>query len=486
MNEENNSMQRGLKQRHLSMIAIGGSIGTGLFVASGSTISTSGPGGALLAYALIGILVFFMMTSLGELATYMPVSGSFSTYATRFVDPAFGFALGWNYWFNWAITLAVDISTSSIIMEYWFPHIPGWIFSLVFFALIILLNMASVELFGEAEYWFSMIKVITVICFIGVGLLTVFGILGGHADGLMNFTGGPDGKGPGAFIGGGTALLGAFVIAGFSFQGVEMVGITAGESDNPGKAIPKAIKQVFWRIVLFYLVSIFIIGLLIPATSPNLLGSDASDIAISPFTLVFQRAGLAMAASVMNAVILTSVLSAGNSGLYAGARMLCAMAKEGQAPKFLGKVTKHGVPISAMLLTAAVGGLAFITSIFGNQIYSFLLSASGLTGFIAWIGIAICHLRFRKAYIAQGYALEDLKYQSKFFPFGPIFAILLSVIVIIGQGIPALEQGQWGELLISYMSIPLFVILYVYYKVKYKTTLIPLDEVDLQTDRIED
>lgn len=484
MSDENNEMQRGLKQRHLSMIAIGGSIGTGLFVASGSTISTAGPAGSLVAYGLIGLLVFFMMTSLGELATYMPVSGSFSTYATRFVDPAFGFALGWNYWFNWAITLAVDISTSAIIMEYWFPHIPGWIFSLVFFALIVLLNMASVELFGEAEYWFSMIKVITVICFIGIGLLTVFGILGGHADGLMNFMGGKDGK-SGPFIGGIPALLGAFVVAGFSFQGVEMVGITAGESDNPSKAIPKAIKQVFWRIVLFYMVSIFIIGLIIPATSPNLLGSDASDIAISPFTLVFQRAGLAVAASVMNAVILTSVLSAGNSGLYAGARMLCAMSKEGQAPKALSKVTKHGVPINAMLLTAAVGGLAFITSIFGNKIYSFLLSASGLTGFIAWIGIAICHLRFRKAYVAQGHALQDLKYRSRFFPFGPVFAILLSIIIVIGQGIPAVQHGQWGELLISYMSIPLFVALFVYYKWKHHTHLIPLDEVDLQTDHMD-
>lgn len=484
--EENNEMQRGLKQRHLTMIAIGGSIGTGLFVASGSTISTAGPAGALVAYVLIGVLVYFMMTSLGELATYMPVSGSFSTYATRFVDPAFGFALGWNYWFNWAITLAVDISTSSIIMEYWFPDVPGWIFSAIFFVIIVALNMVSVELFGEAEYWFSMIKVITVICFIGVGLLTVMGILGGHADSLLhpqaigfkNFSHTP-------FIGGGAAMLGAFVIAGFSFQGVEMVGITAGESDNPSKAVPRAVKQVFWRIVLFYLVSIFIIGLIIPATSPNLLGSDASDIAMSPFTLVFQRAGLAVAASVMNAVILTSVLSAGNSGLYAGARMLCAMSKEGQAPKFLGKITKKGVPINAMLLTAAVGGFAFITSIFGNKIYTFLLSASGLTGFIAWIGIAVCHLRFRKAYIAQGHALQDLKYQSKFYPFGPVFAILLSVIVIIGQGVPMVEKGQWGELLISYMSIPLFTILYVYYKVRFKTKVIPLDQVDLETDHIE-
>lgn len=475
MNEDNHSMQRGLKSRHLSMIAIGGSIGTGLFVASGSAISTAGPGGALVSYALIGLLVYFMMTSLGEMATYMPVSGSFSTYATKFVDPAFGFALGWNYWFNWAITLAVDISTSAMIMEYWFPDIPGWMFSIGFLVLIFLLNLASVELFGEAEYWFSMIKVITVICFIGVGLLTIFGILGGHADGFTHFT---TGKAP--FVGGLSTILSVFVIAGFSFQGVEMIGITAGESDNPEKAIPKAIRQVFWRILIFYLLSILIIGLIIPYTSPNLLGSDASDIAISPFTLVFKRAGLAAAASVMNAVILTSVLSAGNSGLYAGARMLCAMAQEGQAPKILGKINRRGIPVNALLLTAAVGCIAFITSILGENIYTFLLGASGLTGFIAWLGVAISHYRFRRAFRVQGYDESELKYKAKWFPWAPIFAILMCIVVIVGQDIPGIIAGNWEELLVTYMSIPLFLVLFIYYKIRYKTKLVPLDEVDLE------
>lgn len=474
MSENDHSMQRGLKTRHLSMIAIGGSIGTGLFVASGSAISTAGPGGALVAYGLIGLLVFFMMTSLGEMATYMPVSGSFSTYATKFVDPAFGFAVGWNYWFNWAITLAVDISTSAIIMEYWFPNVPGWIFSIIFFALIFLMNLASVELFGEAEFWFSMIKVITVICFIGVGLLTVTGILGGHVDGLMNFT-----KGDAPFVGGLPTIISVFVVAGFSFQGVEMIGITAGESANPEKSIPKAIKQVFWRILLFYLVSIFIIGLIIPYTSPNLLGSDATDIAISPFTLVFQRAGLAAAASVMNAVILTSVLSAGNSGLYAGARMLCAMAQSGQAPKAFQKINRRGIPVNALLLTAAVGGLAFITSFMGDKIYNFLLSASGLTGFIAWFGVAVSHYRFRRAFIKQGHDISELKYKSKWFPFGPIFAVIMCIAVIVGQDIPGFINGNWDELLVTYMSLPLFLILFFYYKWKHKTHLIPLDEIDL-------
>lgn len=232
-NNENGDVKRSLKTRHLSMIAIGGSIGTGLFLASGNAIATAGPGGALVAYVAIGLMVFFLMTSLGEMATYMPVSGSFSTYATRFVDPAFGFALGWNYWFNWAITLAVDISTAAIIVQFWFPQTPAWLWSTIFLVLIFGLNALSVRAYGESEYWFSIIKVATVIVFLVIGVLTIFGILGGQFIGFKNFT-----FGEAPFKGGFFAILGTFLIAGFSFQGTELVGIAAGESATPEKKCP--------------------------------------------------------------------------------------------------------------------------------------------------------------------------------------------------------------------------------------------------------
>lgn len=338
--KENNQVKRSLKTRHLSMIALGGSIGTGLFVASGSAISTAGPGGALAAYLGIGIMVYFLMTSLGEMATYLPITGSFAEYSKRFVDPALGFAMGWNYWFNWAITLAVDLSTAALVLKFWFPHVPGWIFSLAALVIIFLINALSVKSFGEAEYWMALIKVITVIVFLIVGLLTIIGILGGHAVFLENFA---YKKAP--FVGGIPTVLSVFVVAGFSFQGTELIGITAGETENPEKSLPKAIKQVFWRILLFYILSIFVIACLIPYTSPNLLGSSASDITISPFTLVFRRAGLASAASVMNAVILTSVLSAANSGMYASTRMLFALGISGDAPKMFSRVNDRGIPV---------------------------------------------------------------------------------------------------------------------------------------------
>ncbi|MHC5253907.1 amino acid permease [Listeria monocytogenes] len=477
--ETHGEIRRDLKTRHLSMIAIGGSIGTGLFLASGNAIHTAGPGGALVAYVAIGIMVYFLMTSLGEMATYMPVSGSFSTYASRFVDPAFGFALGWNYWFNWAITLAVDISTAAIIVQFWLPNTPAWLWSAIFLILIFGLNALSVKAYGESEYWFSIIKVATVIIFLIVGVLTIVGILGGEVIGFSNFT-----AGDAPFKGGFFAILGTFLIAGFSFQGTEMVGIAAGESATPETSVPKAIKQVFWRILLFYIFAIFIIGMIIPYTNPNLLSAEATDVAISPFTLVFEKAGLAFAASVMNAVIMTSVLSAGNSGLYASTRMLWAMARDKKAPKFLGKVNRRGIPMAALIVTTIVGAMTFITTLTenGTVIYTWLLSASGLTGFIAWVGIAISHYRFRKAFIKQGHDLSELKYKAKFFPFGPILALVLCILVIVGQDYAAFLKPEftnpawWQKIGISYIGLPIFLVFWLSFKFTNKTKVIPLED----------
>lgn len=300
-------LRRELKARHLAMIAIGGSIGTGLFVASGATVAQAGPGGALLSYAIIGLMVYFLMTSLGELAAYMPVSGSFATYGAKYVDEGFGFALGWNYWYNWAVTIAVDLVAAQLVMTYWFPDTPGWIWSAIFLAIIFLLNFISVKGFGEAEYWFSLIKVTTVIIFIVVGVLMIFGIMNGAENaGWHNWE-----IGDAPFAGGFSAMIGVAMIVGFSFQGTELIGIAAGESKDPAKNIPKAVRKVFWRILLFYIFAILIISLIIPYTDPNLLRNDVKDISVSPFTLVFENAGLLSAAAVMNAVILTAVLSAG-------------------------------------------------------------------------------------------------------------------------------------------------------------------------------
>lgn len=331
------NLERKLKTRHLSMIAIGGTIGTGLFLASGSTIATAGPGGALAAYLIAGLMVYFIMTSLGEMAAYIPITGSFSTYASRFVDPAFGFAIGWNYWYNNAIIVALELSASALLMKYWLPDVPGIIWSALFLALIFSLNILSVKGYGESEFWFSIIKVATIIIFIIVGLLMIFGIMKGDVGGFENFT-----KDNAPFNGGFLSILSVFMIVGFAFQGTELVGIAAGESENPEKNMPIAIKQIFWRLLLFYVLAIFVIGCLISYKDPQLLGADLDNIAVSPFTLVFEHAGLAFAAALMNTVILTAVLSAGNSAMYAATRVLWVLAKEGKAPAFLKRLIKEG------------------------------------------------------------------------------------------------------------------------------------------------
>ncbi|WP_445497447.1 amino acid permease [Photorhabdus sp. SF281] len=479
-------LRRELKARHMAMIAIGGSIGTGLFVASGATVSQAGPGGALLSYALIGLMVYFLMTSLGELAAYMPVSGSFSTYGSKYVEEGFGFALGWNYWYNWAVTIAVDLVAAQLVMNYWLPDMPGWIWSALFLALIFLLNVISVKGFGEAEYWFSLIKVSTIIVFIAVGLLMISGIMkGAESAGWHNWT-----MGDAPFAGGFSAMIGVAMIVGFSFQGTELIGIAAGESKDPEKNIPRAVRKVFWRILLFYIFAILIISLIIPYTDPNLLRNEVGDISVSPFTLVFENAGLLSAAAVMNAVILTAVLSAGNSGMYASTRMLFTLAKEGKAPKIFGKLSKGGVPRNALYATTVVAALCFLSSMYGNQtVYLWLLNTSGMTGFIAWLGIAISHYRFRRGYIAQGLDLSRLPYRSGFFPVGPIFAFILCLTITLGQNYQAFLQDKidWYGVTATYVGIPLFLLIWFGYKLVKKTHFIKYNEMkfpDIPNKRI--
>lgn len=483
MSSKEHSLQRSLKSRHMSMIAIGGAIGTGLFLAVGGSLSQAGPGGALLAYGVIGIMVYFLMTSLGEMATHCPVSGSFEIYASRYVDPAMGFALGWNYWYNWAITVAAELAATGIVMKYFFPTVPGMVWSAIALALLLGLNILSTKGYGESEFWFVLIKVTAIIVFLVLGILMILGIIGGKAPGFDNWV-----IQDAPFAGGFLAILNIFMIAGFSFQGTEIVGVAAGESENPEKNVPKAIKTVFWRIMIFYIGAIVVMGFILPYTDPNLLaGAAAADadeiatsVAMSPFTLIYARAGLAGAAAIMNAVILTSILSCGNSGLYVASRMLYGLAKEGKAPKLFAHLNSRGVPDYALYITALIGCATFLSSLIGDgTAYIWLVNASGLAGFVTWVGIAIAHFRFRRAWVAQGKDVKDLKYRAKFFPFGPLFAFALCLIVIIGQNFDSLVHLRFGEMLVTYIGLVFVIVLYFVYKFRHKTKVVPLREVDL-------
>ncbi|WP_104090058.1 amino acid permease [Arthrobacter sp. GMC3] len=470
-----NELKRGLSSRHLQMIAIGGAIGTGLFVASGATIAQAGPGGALLAYALVGLMVFLLMQSLGEMSAKIPVAGSFQTYATRFVSPSFGFAIGWNYWFNWAITVAAELVAAGIIMDFWFPGVPGWLWAGAFLVLLTGVNALSAKAFGESEFWLSLIKVVAVVLFLVAGALMIFGILGGNSPGLSNWQNRED-----VFHGGWVSIISVFMIAGFSFQGTELVGVAAGEAKNPRREVPRAIRSVFWRIMIFYIGAIFVIGTLIPFADPSLLASGEADISASPFTLVFERAGIAFAAALMNAVILTAILSAGNSGLYASTRMLYALAHDGKAPKIFGRTNSRGVPMAALLATAAVGLFGFLSAIVGQgAAYSWLLNVSGLSGFIVWAGIALSHYRFRRGFLAQGNRVSELPYRAAFFPIGPLLAFAVLIVVIAGQNYEAVLAGRGVEVFSSYIGIPVFLGLWLVHRHVTKSKVVPLLAMNL-------
>lgn len=481
--QESGSLHRNLKIRHVNLIAIGGAIGTGLFVGTGQSISAAGPGGAVLSYGIIGVAIFFMMGALGEMVTHRPVAGAFETYAGSYVEPALGFTVGWMYWYSCAMTIAVELVASAIIMKYWFPDSPSWLWSTLFLSIILVLNLFSARIFGESEFWFAGIKVITIIVFLIVGVAMIVGIIGGHEVGYSNWT-----RGEAPFVDGAAGTFSVLMAAGFSFIGVESAAVAAGEAENPRKTMPRAINSVFVRIMLFYIGAIAVVSTLVAYTDPNLLSASEDNIAASPFTIVFERAGLALAAALMNAVVLTSVLSAGNSALYVASRLLYSMACAGRAPRVCSRVSAHGVPVWAVLATVAVSMLGFLSSLVGDSVaYTWFYNATGLTGFIVWVGVCLAHLRFRAAWRAQGRTTAELPYRAWLFPAGTWFALIVFVVVILGQGAALVLAGfTWYGLLVAYVGLPITLVLWLGYRLARGSRVIPLQRIDLSASDVQE
>lgn len=487
--QEERVLKRGLKSRHLSMIAIGGSIGTGLFLAMGGTIRDAGPGGAFVAYAIMGIVVYFMMTSLGEMATRLPIPGAFTAYAEKFIDPAWGFTNGYAYWFGSCMTVTAELIAGAIIVKYWFPGTNTSLWAILFLAVLLALNLFSVKGFGEAEYWFAGIKVVVTIIFLIVGVLMIIGIMKGTGShGFENWTLEDPSSGEKApFIGGIGGVIGIFMVAAFSFSNTEIVGLSAAESENPKKDVPKAIKNVFWRLLIFYLGTIIVVATLIPFTEPTLLEAAEDNVAASPFTMIFQRAGLAAAASVMNAVILTSVLSCGNSSMYSASRTLQHMAEAGSAPKFFAHISKNGVPVRCVLVTALVAASAFFASLFGDGVaYTAAYSLCGIAGIYNWLTISVAHYRFRKGFLKQGHSLDELAYSSPFFPYGQLFAIIVCVVVCFGANYTVFQDFSWFNFITCYAIIPLSVIMFFIYKKVKKTKWVKYEDMDFTPPKVKD
>lgn len=443
-----------LHTRHLNMIAIGGSIGTGIFLASGYAISVGGPGSALLAYLLMAIIVYFLMTSLGEMSVYQPTAGTFCEYSSAYVGRSFGFAMSYNYWLNWAITIAAEISAATLLCQYWFPHVNSVYFSLGFFGVILLCNIYSVKVYGEAEYALSFIKVAAIMAFIVLGLAAVY-----HQPqwGLPLWHLG-DAPFHHAWLG----FIAVFLFAGFSFQGTELVGVASAETKQPEIALPQSIRLVFWRLTLFYVLTIAIITLLIPYNDVRLTYTD--NISTSPFTLIFSQYLPHYGATLINFVALVAVLSAANASMYSSTRILWYLAKKGQAPRLFTHLTSRGIPLWALVVTALVGSLAFLSSVLGNGVvFNYLLQISSLSGFIAWFGIALSHYCFRKKILAQQGHWGDLKYRAKLYPYAQIFSMVMLVLIIVLQFLPIAQTGHshWWEMVITYSSVLVFLAIYL-------------------------
>ncbi|KAF7905293.1 uncharacterized protein EAF01_005814 [Botrytis porri] len=496
--DPNHNLHRGLKSRQITMIAIGGAIGTGLIIGTGKALAQAGPAPLLIGYSIVGVLCFLVMAALGEMAAWLPLASGFTGYATRFVDPALGFCLGWNYWFKYIIVTPNNLTAASLVIQYWLPREkvnPG-VFIAIFLVAIVCINYFGVKFFGEFEFWLSSIKVIVILGLIILSLVLVCG-------------GGPDHKAtgfkywsdPGAFheyiLSGNSgrflAVWSTFTTAVFAFLGTELVGVTVGEAANPRKVIPKAIKLTFYRILLFYVVLVFFLGMLVPYNSPLLLDSNkkSNNASASPFVVAIKISGIQFLPAIFNACILIFVFSAANSDLYIASRTLFGLASEGKAFKIFKRTDKRGVPIYALGLSTAFCLLAFLGVNTGSYtVFGYFVNLVTMFGLLTWISILISHIYFVRARRAQGIQNTELAYVAPLGIYGSYGALVFCILIAFFKGFalfcykktapagttPVFDHSTF---ITTYLAIPLYIIMYFGYKYSMKTKILSPVEADL-------
>ncbi|EGW35712.1 uncharacterized protein SPAPADRAFT_132936 [Spathaspora passalidarum NRRL Y-27907] len=427
MNTSKSNLQRKLKNRHLQMIAIASSIGSGLLIGSGGALAAGGPGGILIAWFISGISILCTIQAMAELAVTFPISGSFNVYASRFIDPSVGFAVAWNYFCQYLVLLPLELVAAAMTIQYWNSSINPDVWVLIFYVVVVSINFFGVKGYGEAEFVMSIVKVIAIIGFIIVCIVLAAG--GGPTGHYMGAT---YWHHPGPFANGFKGVVSVFITAAFSFAGTELVGLTAAEAQDPRKSLPKATKQVFWRILMFYMVSLTLITFLVPYSEPRLLGQ--SDVSASPFVIAIQNGGIKVLPSIMNAVILISIISVGSSTVYATSRTLTALAEQGLAPKICGYVDRAGRPLVAIIITNVFGLLSFIAaSGKEDEVFTWLLAISALSSIFTWLSICLAHIRFRRALYVKGRNTDELVFTSSTGVIGSWFGVLLNSLVLIAE-----------------------------------------------------
>lgn len=476
-------LQEKMSFRHLIMIAVGGAVGTGLFVNSGASLNTGGPASLIIGWIIVATMMLSTCIALAELCVAFPVAGGFTTYATRFIDPSIGFALGWNYYINWAIMVPLQLVAAAMTIKYWNADINSTIWVVVFYLLIWLLNMLDVKYYAESEVILSMVKIIAIAAFFIIGIILVCG--GGPQGGYLGVQ---YWYNPGAFSHGFKGVCSVFVTAAFSFGGVELVGMAAAETTNPIKTIPRACKQTFWLVTCLYVITLLLIGLLVPYNDARLLSGDTFA-SISPFVIAIQNAGISGLPSVMNVVILIAVLSVANSSVYASARILAGLAEAGHAPKFLTYIDRTGRPLWATIVTLLFGLLCFVASSDKEaEIFLWFSALCGLSTFFAWMTICFSHIRFRAALDSQGRGTDGLAYISQFGVGGSWYGFFMNILVIGVQFWVALFPGSRADVksfFAVFLSLLIFLACYLGHKIVTKNwiLLIRASEINIDNNR---
>ncbi|ESK82573.1 dicarboxylic amino acid permease [Moniliophthora roreri MCA 2997] len=486
------TLHRGLKARQVSMIALGGAVGTGLIIGSGTALQRGGPLGLFLGYSFVGFVCYLVMVALGEMAAFLPHKKGFAGYATRFVDPAMGFALGWNYLMKYLIVTPNNINAAGVVVQYWNESVHIAVWMVVFIAFIFIVNLLGVRVFGELEFWFSSIKVIALI---GLLLMGIIIDLGGNPQHdrigfrYWNPPNGPMGhylldqvhdEHLSIFLGFWSTLTNAL----FAYMGTELIGVTVGEAENPRRNIPRAIKQTFWRILVFYVGGVFVISLIVPSTNDQLFVATKAKTgaAASPFVVATTLVGIKVLNHVINGAILLFVMSAANSDLYIGSRTLYGLAVEGKAPRIFKKVNSMGVPYTSLILCTAFCGLVFLnTASSGAKVFTWFVNLVSTFGAITWMCICYSHIRFMKALKVQGRSRDTLPYKAPFQPFGSWFALITTAIITLFKGFDAFIPWTTDDFVTSYIAIPVFIVLFISYKLVKKTKMYNPEEVDLVT-----
>lgn len=494
-----NKIKRNLQARHISMIALGGTIGTGLFFSTKITVS-NGPGLALIAYLFITTLAYSVTQSLGEMASYLPVSGSFTQFATRFCSPALGVANGWNYWFSWAMTFAMEVTVLSQVLQFWTDAVPVAVCITIFWVLATVLNMFPVRFYGEFEFWIAGTKVIAVLGWLIYALCMV---CGAGKEGPIGFR---YWRNPGAWGDGNgpwsdstsnintsrlLSWVSSLISALFTFQGVELVGVSCGESANPRKNIPSAIRMVIYRIVVFYVLAVLFMGLLIPYNDPALDDTDGLANS-SPFIIAIRNSGTPVLPDIFNAIIFLAIVSAANSNVYSASRVLYGLAQVGSAPKIFLTTNKFGVPYVAVLMTASFGALGYlVVSNGGHIVFEWLLNITAVAGLIAWVNISFSHIRFMRALKYHNMSREDLPFKASAMPYQAYYAFVLSLVLVFVQGFSAFYSITATSFFTAYISVILFLVewfgAHIYYNGFGRKAWVrnawlkPLEDIDITT-----